>query len=609
MKNSGYLGANLEVLEGRLPELADLIRQAARDGVADGQSDCPHLEAFVSPKGEVSAKLGGLLLHSAYDPAGEARRLAASLPPAADTALLLGFGLGYLPEAILASVSTVDRVLVCAADPRTLAACLDLRDLTRLLSDERLGFLVGGPPEALIAALDEVGTRRLGILGLRAEEAAFPGWYGALRAAAERFAAKETINENTLRRFGRLWVRNLARNLPLIGELPGTSRLESRFRGLPALVLAAGPSLDDVLPLLPALRERLLLICVDTALRSVLRAGVEPDFLVVVDPQYWNWRHLEGLSSPSSILVSESAAFPAVFRFGCRATFLCSSLFPLGKAIELAAGEKGKLGAGGSVATTAWDLARVLGASPIYMAGLDLAFPRGETHARASLFEQRALSGGLRLAPAETNQAAALFSGGASWAPGNDGEPVRTDKRMSLYAWWFESRLAAPEAPRTYGLSAHGLAIPGLSLERLAELLRLPPRRYELDGILSAIAAIKEDKAAAQGAEAGFTALMRELSSAKDAAELAITEAATARADLAIGRDARARLALLDSLDAKLLSGGAGDVIGFLLPPLSEILGKPARNLADSLLCSEELYARVADSARFHLEILEKHRL
>lgn len=609
--------ANIEALARRLPELAALLRAAAAGMATDGGAEGvatggatgggvrPGIELSISPKGFLLARLGGLCLNSGYDPIGEARRLAASLPPEADTAIVFGFGLGYAAEAALGSLG---RVLVCEADPEILAACLGGRDLRPLLADERLGFIVGGEPEAVIAALDEIGARHIGILGLKAVEAAFSSWYARARAACDRFTAKEGINENTLRRFGKLWVRNLARNLPLIGELPGTASLEGLFAGLPAIVLAAGPSLDLILPRLAELRENALLVCVDTALRSVLKAGLEPDFLLVVDPQYWNWRHLEGLAAPSSILVSESAAWPAVFRFPCRAAFLCSSLFPLGKAIEEGVGEKGKLGAGGSVATTAWDFARVLGASTVYMAGLDLGFPRGETHARASLFEQRALASGRRLAPAETSQTAALFSGGGLWAASNSGGSIRTDKRMSLYSWWFESRLARSEAPATLNLSAEGLAIPGMAPASAEEILALPGCRPEIDARLARAASIRMGEAGRRAVAQGLSFLRAELEKAEAAASLAESEARSARADIASGRDPSPRLELLDRIDAELLSGKAGDVIGFLLPPLAEILGTQARDLGESLALSESLYSKVASSARYHLEKLGGRR-
>lgn len=599
---------NLGVLAARLPELAALLRLAAPGGSSSpGDAGEARLQAFVSPGGRPSARLGegpgARLVHSAHDPLSEAFRLAQALPPAADTAIVLGFGLGYLPEALLAG-RLAQRVIVCEASASLLAQALALRELGAVLADEGLGFMVGGPPEALVGLLDEVGASRIALLSNQALERAFPDWYHPLRAAADRYASKEGINENTLRRFGRLWVRNLAHNLPLVGLLPGTARLEGRFEGLPILVLAAGPSLDEILPLLPALRERLLLVCVDTALRSVLRQGIEPDFLIVVDPQYWNWRHLEGLSSPSSMLISESAAWPAVFRFPSRAAFLCGSLFPLGLAIEARAGAKGRLGAGGSVATTAWDFARVLGASTIYMAGLDLGFPGGRTHAEASLFEQRSLSAGHRLAPAETAKAGALFSGGATWATDAAGRPLRSDQRMALYAWWFESRLCRSSSPPTLRLGDAGLAIPGLGAIKPEDLLSLAPARDGLDARLAAIAAIKEDAQAALGAAQGLEELRLELGACQDLALGAAREAAAARAELASGFRPGPRLARLDEVDARLLGSGVSDIIGFLLPPLGEILGSRAKDLGEGLLASESLYRGIADSATYHLQAL-----
>ncbi len=619
MSPSSFLESNLAVLAVRLPGLACLLRASscvatagvATAGVANAgvaSAGAVTLEVLPAAGGNLpSARLGGRWLHSAYDPQGEASRLAQSVSSTVDVLVLFGFGLGYVAEALLGfggKEAPVDKVLVCEADAASLASCLSVRDLTGVLGSESLGFLVGGSPSALITALDDLRCRHPSVLALGAVEKAWPEWFADLRTAVERFSAKESINQNTLTRFGRLWVRNLAKNLPLIGSLPGTKSLEGRFSGFPALVVAAGPSLDEVLPRLSTLRERFLVICVDTALRSLLRVGIEPDFLVVVDPQYWNWRHLEGLASPSSILVSESAAWPPCFRFSGRATFLCASLFPLGKAIEAKVGEKGALGAGGSVATTAWDLARVLGASPIYMAGLDLSFPEGKTHAQASLFEQRALASGSRLAPAETGQTAALFGGGGLWSGANDGALVRTDKRMTLYAWWFESRLARAASPPTFSLSSHGLRIPGMGVVGVAELEEGRPRRDALDPILDEIASMVEDGDALARAALGLDELKAALEGAFTSSTRAAAEAAAARAELLLGKDPREHLEALDRLDAELLAGSAGDVIGFLLPPLHELVGERAKDLAESLLRSEQLYTRVADSAGYHLDAL-----
>jgi hypothetical protein len=596
-----FLEPNLEALGSRFPELASLVASSAE----------AELELVRAASGEASARAkGGPWLHSSRDPRAEALRLAeASLSRGADTALLLGMGLGYAAEAALERGA--DRVVACEADPGALKAAFRARDLRALLADERLGFVVGGDSEGVISALEMSGGRKAAILELKASQAGNPGWFEGARRAAERWNAKGEVNDNTLRRFGRLWVRNLARNLGTAASSPGVDRLAGFFAAreggasaMPAIVLAAGPSLDLVLPRIEEIAQRALVVCVDTALRSLLRAGLEPDFLVVVDPQYWNWRHVAGLSSPASFLVSESAAWPALFRSPRRGTFLAGSLFPLGRRIEAFAGAKGLLGAGGSVATNAWDLCRVMGCAPVWMAGLDLSFPGGQTHAKASLFEQRALASSGRLAPAALAQAAALVGGQGLEAPSAGGGSVRSDPRMLLYAWWFESRFTRPGSPPSYSLSPEGLAIPGLLPGRLEELLSYPRRRDEIAAALDKAAAIGPPAGSAEALPAGLAALRLQLEAIARAAEGAAAEARAGRLAFAGGGDCGPCLGRLAAADSELLRLEARDIAGFLIPSMGELLGSPARDLGESLDRSASLYEGLAASARYHLEVL-----
>jgi hypothetical protein len=588
------LESNLRALAARFPGLADEIAEAPE----------ARLEIVRAASGEASARVPeGPWLHSSRDPRAEAARVASSLlEGGADTVVALGFGLGYLPEACLEAGA--ERVIACEASAGALKAALGARDLEALLGDERLGFVVGRDPELAITALEASGASRAAVSEPKAASGPDGEWLARARAAAGRWIAKSRINERTLARFGRLWVRNLAANLEASAGACGVDRLEGLFRGLPALVLAAGPSLDEILPSLGELSRRALVVCVDTALRSALRAGTAPDFIVVADPQYWNWRHVAGLAAPSSILVSDATTWPAVFRMPRRGTFLAGSLFPLGQRIERFAGRKGKLGAGGSVATCAWDLARLAGCAPIWMAGLDLGFPGGATHARASLFEQRALASGRRLSPAQSAQAAALLGADGFAARAADGGSVRSDRRMELYAWWFESRLSRPGAPATVSLSPRGLAIPGMGLGRIEELLAGPDIREEIDARLSEAESMRPPADARAVLGEGLEGLRREIGAVLAAAEAAEEAARAGREALARGADAAPVLAELDRADRRLLSLEGREVAGFLLPPLAELAGSRAGGLDESLALSGSLYRSVAESARYHLEVL-----
>lgn len=580
--------SNLAALEARSGELADILSNI----------EPTPLEAGTARNGEATARAGQRWLHSSYNPSLEARRLTdEAMATGPDLVVVLGLGLGYVAKAVLAAGGTVAAIEV---DPAWLASLFHIADMTSLLADSRFSLLLCPAGEGLASYLEVVNPRSIAVidnkttLGTHADAAA------RLHEQLDRFSRKDAINQATLERFGRLWVRNIARNIRTTAGLPGVSDIAGTCAGLPALVVAAGPSLDAVLPRLQDLAARMVIVCVDTALRSVLRAGVSPDFVVVVDPQYWNARHLDRCDIGDSVLVVEAAVWPSVLRFRTRRTFVCSSIYPLGRYVEERLGStKGALGAGGSVATTAWDFARTLGCTPLYMAGLDLSFPGGRTHARASLFEQRSLAGGCRLRPASGDGFQAMRGGQPYQARANDGSSVTSDKRLSLYAWWFSSRLAASPATSTLNLSTQGLEIPGMPCVSLAAALALPARRDVIDAALDALVDDSSGIAIPE-LEAILRQLVDDLNDVAGLADEATAIAEEAQAVDGCSHDATIRrLALIDEA---VLASRARDVVGFLFASAAQALGPPPRSFQESLSHTSRLYRAVAASARWHAE-------
>ncbi|MBN2873559.1 MAG: DUF115 domain-containing protein, partial [Spirochaetales bacterium] len=589
---------NIKSLRHRSPRLAEII-EAAVPAVLDIQG---------SKSGEPSARIGNAWLHSRYDPVGEARNLAReAIASGAELILLLGMGFGYSARAALAEGVKVTAVEV---DVSLLAALLRAVPLNDVLEDERFTLLLCPEGQGLLDYLQEVSPRTIAVMENRATLMASPEAAAALRVQAERYRRKDEINAATLRRFGRLWVRNLSRNVRTAAIFPGVAALTGVFKDMPAIVLAAGPSLDDLEGLLPALAERAVVICVDTALRSALRMGVEPDFVVVVDPQYWNYRHLDRCVSPRSILVTEAAVWPAVLRFNTRTKVFCSSLYPLGRYVEGKRGEmRGALGAGGSVATTAWDFARLIGCSPVYMAGLDLAFPDGKTHAKASLFEQRSLCESTKLQPASTALFKTMLGGNPLQAIANDGQMVASDERLSLYASWFERTIASCPATHTCTFSVRGLAIPGIPYEPPGSLMDCPPIRAEVERRLATAmdAASATDDALACKPEAEVQTIVNELISELNRLAVLADEAvrlASGCEGAAGDHDVDDILAQLSSIDEEVLGSDAREVIGFLFASAAEAVGGRARSLEESFDQTARLYRAVAESARYHATTL-----
>lgn len=98
------------------------------------------------------------------------------------------------------------------------------------------------------------------------------------RMAEQRLRTQEFLEQRCIpQAVANLPRRRLMRNASELHNLVDTLK--------PAVIVAAGPSLDDALPLLKRLRRHLVLYCVDAAFPVATREGLEPDVVVNLDPE------------------------------------------------------------------------------------------------------------------------------------------------------------------------------------------------------------------------------------------------------------------------------------------------------------------------------------
>jgi hypothetical protein len=568
-----------------------------------------------------------LPLHSKYNPLREAEQLVSSYDATTfSAAAFLSFGLGYAPVCFATKFPSAPMVVV----EHTVAYLLEafsVLDWSAVLLHKDIVFAIAADAETTAAILDRYGVSSCKLFSVPAQTAHDTPYYTELGEILARHKQKKEINTNTLEKFSHLWLHNSCCNLHYLAELDGVEKYRNTTT-LPFVILAAGPSLATILPHLAALKKHSVIVCVDTALHACLRAGVEPDFIILVDPQYACALHLEFLSSPSSVLITESAAYPSVFRFNCKEKVLCSSLFPIGQYFEKQLGNKGKLGAGGSVTTTAWDFARLCGTKAIYLAGMDLGFPNKQTHIRGSQFEERSHRNAARTASAETDTVSSLLGANPSVAKDYNGKPLLTDERMALFSWWFETNCKEAETAgvHTYTLTPQSLAIPGITPAPLAALLSPASSTSANDSNASANTendSTSEADAASQRAsffanahpaphpQASFsnvlTAFEDDLSSLVHYAKKGISLCEQVFADRT---RAPQTAAALEKLDAQILSSSGKDAASLVFPTErqleKEACSLPADKTLHSFYYSRLIYQKLMAASQEYLSTLHE---
>lgn len=433
-------------------------------------SEAVFLEWGKSPQGLPTAKLcrgsQKVSLHS-YDPAREAQRLIAHFNPKLSWVLVAGSGLGYLIDEILSQ--TRFQVLAYDHDETLRDEALKGSGRVSLLKNPRVRWL-SGDPARVPSVLEELGLGELNFYMHRPYAQIFPDLYNTLEGVVAAYLSRRQINRATLKRFQRVWLKNIVRNSASYFERPGIADIRHPFAGKPAVIVGAGPSLEKNVDLLRIYGDRALIISTDTALTVLESRGIRPDFVVSVDPQDKNTYYLLYSKFKNVPLVMDaSASFMSILHYSPENTFFSDSPFPLYEVFRPFWGVKGPLISGGSVSTTAFDLARVFGADPIVLIGQDLSYSGKKTHVHGSILEEFLYYKIDRFHTYDQYNAGQQLFADRVEVEGYSGGRVLTDRKFLTYLEWFQREIKHTRA-RVINATEGGAKIEGAEPLSLGEV-------------------------------------------------------------------------------------------------------------------------------------------
>lgn len=385
------LQRNLLALAFHSPVTAGLIQSAAAADDVEFLQTEDGVPTVIRRRGEESRQLA-----SRVRPLAEGAALAGTIDLEKTAAVVvMGFGVGWHVRAMQERLKNTGIVIVFEPDVRLLRAVLERIDhsgwlinarvLTRADDTGAIAAAVGGA-EALLA----LGTRLI----------QHPPSIRPLGDQADRFAASFTTVMKAVRTSivttlmqVETTLRNVLQNVDHYVTVPGVKGLAGRFRGRPAVVVAAGPSLERNLHHLsrPGVRDRVVIIAVQTVLKTMLSRGIRPHYVTALDYHEISRRFYEGLSEEDLkgiTLVAEPKANPAILsafrgRIRCPADGVLDTL--LGPDL---ARDMGAMPPGATVAHLAYYLARHMGCDPVMLIGQDLGFTDGQYYAAGAAIHE-----------------------------------------------------------------------------------------------------------------------------------------------------------------------------------------------------------------------------
>jgi len=291
--------ANMNFLREKFPHVHHAVEQAATDTtslqIVQTLHGLSNLELFDS-EGKA------FLFYDENDPIGESIEWAESLSVSLEgksNIMVYGFGLGYHLER-LANNKKRQRIFIYEPDPRIFLAAMHAVDLEGILNNDNIRYLAVGEDRKTI---DQYFYHILAQMKGETASVSIPvydridkGTKKLFREYANSAIRNFATDQAFYHKLGMQMTSNILTNLAVTLDTPSILGLKGKLKGIAAVIVGAGPSLEEDIEVLREMKNHALIIAAGTSVQSLLHYGITPHLIVSMDGFEYNFKSFSHLN-------------------------------------------------------------------------------------------------------------------------------------------------------------------------------------------------------------------------------------------------------------------------------------------------------------------------
>lgn len=385
---------------------------------------------------------------------------------------LLGCGFGYPVFELFRKSMPHTILIVLETDEYLLRAMFSYFDMRELLNSHRLLF-IAGDREQIESGFSQV-LKHIYFINLTYPTIAF--WLTSQRNFKKEYHElyQYIVQSLSLMTFyvgndhqdNLIGFCNMIDNAKTSLSCAHIQALKDTYQGLPAFIIANGPSLDRNIDQLKSIQGRGLILAVESAITPLLKHEIKPDILVVIERCKSTYEyHFKGIKYPKGIvLFSLAVADPRVFpSFDGEIVPLYRKNEALNDWLNTYLGDGTGIDAGMNVSHLALEIAIHLGAGPIIFVGQDYAFGKeGVTHSVESIYSQK----GNEVLDQKIHEIAQV------WVEANCGGRIRSNQLWVDFRMGLEQKISEHKMHRFINATEGGAKIKGTECIQLSEAIK-----------------------------------------------------------------------------------------------------------------------------------------
>lgn len=292
--------------------------------------------------------------------------------------------------------------------------------------------------------------------------------------------------------FQPLWTKNLLYNsinflsIPII--IPQPQNLQENV----AVIVGAGPSLLNDLQSLKKYRTNITIFSTDTALKTLLKQDIDPDFVVSLDGQFYSLDDYSTNLPNNTFLIADVISYSSLSRLTKNIVFTVTQNIIKNSILNYFFNKNDLLirgiNTGGNIGDYVLSIALEFGFKNIFCTGIDFSYPKLQTHCKGTPFHSRLLSLENYFTPAQSILTNILSKRELKKIMGRKKTPIYTDFVLENYAIYFNNLTTVYENCNFYISNSIGYNLPSFKLTNLSDIIAkfISKRIYSKDIIKKA---------------------------------------------------------------------------------------------------------------------------
>lgn len=327
-------------------------------------------------------------LNSSYRPKEEAKRWsdAYTITDINTVINMFGLGNGIFVQALMDKMDDSSYLLIYEPSYEILDHTLRNYDIRDIISHEKVFIFI---EDVNADDFRRVSNSVTSITNLNSQiQCVHPKYDEIFTESAVKFYkglkdsyTSEVINTNTIVKLGRRNIDNIFNNLIFLRNSSSMAELKEMIpNNIPAIIVAAGPSVEENIEELKRAKGRAIIFAVDSVLKFLLDSGVEPDFVLCIDPNKSKHHFTREIAITTPLITYLESNYDILSIHKGKKIFCSQNKF-VEEMYRKVKKMPPHVQPSGSVALVAFSVCIKLGIKEIILVGQDLAYKDNKTHA------------------------------------------------------------------------------------------------------------------------------------------------------------------------------------------------------------------------------------